>query len=318
MTANKTVTATFRPLVNSVAVHALSTSPLAVGGIRQLSATAMFTDGTRQDVTAHPETIWTSGAPLVATVSKTGLVTGRAIGNTSVTATFRGHGGALAVAVDALLATPGVTPITVSCRPYGDSSPDADRLRCLPSGVNFSVHCEATGVYASGAQDITDQVTWVTSSAAIAQATGLVAFNAPVRQSFRITGNGTAILRATLGGKTSPTTGTLGTSPWVVQGVAATVDGVQVTPAAGTVGVDDSLPLVATATLTSTGVCAAPLPRDFSAVVTWASSAEHLADVSFFGAVAGIAPGGPVTITATYPLVGQPDLVDSASITVVP
>ena len=318
MTANKTVTATFRPLVNSVAVHALSTSPLAVGGIRQLSATATFTDGTRQDVTAHPETIWTSGAPLVATVSKTGLVTGRAIGNTSVTATFREHGGALAVAVDALLATPGVTPITVSCRPYGDSSPDADRLRCLPSGVNFSVHCEATGVYASGAQDITDQVTWVTSSAAIAQATGLVAFNAPVRQSFRITGNGTAILRATLGGKTSPTTGTLGTSPWVVQGVAATVDGVQVTPAAGTVGVDDSLPLVATATLTSTGVCAAPLPRDFSAVVTWASSAEHLADVSFFGAVTGIAPGGPVTITATYPLVGQPDLVDSALITVVP
>jgi uncharacterized protein YjdB len=96
------------------------------------------------------------------------------------------------------------------------------------------------------------------------------------------------------------------------------VDGVQVTPATGTVGVGDPLPLVATATLTGTGVCASPPPRDFSTVVTWTSSAEHLAEVSFFGAVTGLAPGGPVAITATYPLVGQPDLVDSASITVVP
>ena len=318
MTANKTVTATFRPLVSSVAVHAHSTGPLAVGGIRQLSATATFTDGSRRDVTAHPETIWASGAPPVVTVSKTGLVTGRAIGKTSVTARFRGHRGALAVAVDVLPAIPGVRPISVSCRPYGDASPDAERLRCLPSGVNFSVHCEATGVYASGPQDITDQVTWITSNAAVARATGLVAFNGPVRQSFRIAGNGTATLRATLDGKTSLTTGTLGTSPWVVQGVAATVDGVQVTPAAGTIRVDEALPLVATATLTGTGVCAAPPPRDFSTVVTWTSSAEHLAEVSFFGAVTGLAPGGPATITATYPLVGQPDLVDSAAITVVP
>jgi hypothetical protein len=318
MTANKTVAATFRPLVSSLTVHAPSTGPLAVGGIRQLSATATFTDGSRQNVTAHPQTIWSSGAPLVATVSKIGLVTGRAIGKTSVVAKFRGHSGALAVAVEALLTTPGVTPIIVSCRPYGASSPAADQLRCLPSGVNFSVQCEATGVYASGSHDNTDQVAWVSSNPAIARPTGLVAFNGPVRQSFRIVGNGTAILRATLDGKTSPTTGTLGTSPWVVQGVAAMVDGVQVTPATGTVGVGDPLPLVATATLTGTGVCASPPPRDFSTVVTWTSSAEHLAEVSFFGAVTGLAPGGPVAITATYPLVGQPDLVDSASITVVP
>jgi hypothetical protein len=323
MTANKTVTATFRPLVAGVAVQALSTSTLAVGGIRQLSAVATFTDGSQRDVTADVATIWTSSAPAVATVSKTGLVTGKAIGNTSVTATFKFFGDAMPVNVDALLAmTPPATPIIVSCSPYGDTSLDPTHLACLPSGLNFSVHCQATGMYLSGSQDITDQVAWVTSNAAIAQSTGLVAFNTPVRQSFRIVGNGTAILRATLGGKTSSTTGTLKTSAWVVQGVASTVSDLQVTPDTGNVQVDAELPLQAIATVSSTtaGCTSPPTPtRDFSTIVGWTSGAENVADVSFFGEVTGIAPGGPVTITATYPRVAPlAPLVDSASITVLP
>jgi hypothetical protein len=324
MTANRTVKATFRPLVSSVEVKTLSSgSTLPVGGSRQLSAVATFTDGSRQDVTTRAT--WAPGpavTPLpAATVNTTGLVTGRTIGSTSVTATFRGHAGELLIHVDTLQTTG--SPISVSCHAYGDSSPDpSPQLACLPSGVNFSVHCKATGVFTShGPQDVTDQVTWLTSNATFAQSTGLVAFKPPIHQSFRIVGNGTAILRATLGGKTSPTTGRLGIDPWVVQGVASTVSAIQVTPGEDIVGVGATLPLQALATVSSAApACATPPTptRDFSTIVTWTSSAEHLADVSFFGEVTGIAQGGPVTITATYPRVNKPSLGDTASITVGP
>jgi hypothetical protein len=322
MTANKTVTATFRPLVQGLQVQALSSSTLAVGGVRQLSAIATFTDGSQQDVTADPGTIWTSSAPVVATVSRTGLLTGKAIGNSSVTAIFKSHGDALTVNVDALLATPGATPILVACHAYGEDGLDpiqqTARLACLPGGQNFSVLCRATGMYLSGSQDITDQVAWVTSNAAIAQSTGLVAFNSPVSQSFRMVGTGIAVLRATLGGKTSSTTGTLGDNPWVVQGAPQTVTGISVTPDTASIAALGSQPLVARATLTGSGACASPPARDFSTVVMWSSAQESIADVSFFGEVTALAPGGPVTITATYPRTGQPPLTGTSAITVLP
>jgi hypothetical protein len=316
MTTSRTVTATFRPLVQRVTVHALSTATLAVGAVRQLAATATFTDGSQQDVTT--QATWTSTVPAVASVNTTGLVTGKAIGSSNVTATFRGQSDALPVDVDALLSSPGVNPIVVSCRPYGDGSLDGGHLACLPSGLNFSVHCEATATFTSGPQDVTDQVTWLTSNAAIAQSTGLVAFNTPIRQSFRIVGNGTAVLKASLVGKSSATTGTLGTDAWLVQGVTAEVTGIQVTPDLSTVGVGDDRALLATASLTAAGPgCASASTRDFSAIVTWQSSNASVATVSFFGAVHGVQAGGPVSITATYPAIGTP-LTDSAVITVVP
>jgi hypothetical protein len=318
MTANRTVTATFRPVLTSVTVDTIiSTDTLPVNGVRQLAATANFSDGSRRDVTT--QAVW---APLTmlmpmqaAIVNTTGRVTGLHPGNTSVTATFGPLSGSRLIQVDALTAA----PLSVSCNAYGDASVDpSPQLACLPSGRNFSVHCKAMGTFTSaGTQEITDQVTWSSTNAAVAQPTGLVAFNSPVRQSFRMVGNGTAVLRATLGGKTSSPTGTLRVNPWVVQGVPAPVTDLQVTPATANVGVGNDVQLVATATLTGTAACPSPPPRDFSTIVTWTSSAKNLAAVSFFGKVTGIAPGGPV-ITATYPIVNGPDFVDQASITVLP
>ncbi len=315
MLANKTVTATFRPLVTAVNVTAISSGPLAVGGIRQLSAVATFTDSTQQDVTT--QAAWVSDAPAKASVSTTGLVTGHAAGNASATATFRGQPGSLPIVVDTLETTVAPqTPIAVVCHPYGDPAGPVGNLACLPSGVNFSVLCQAIGTFTgAGDQDITDQVTWVTSNGAIAQSTGLVGFNGPVRQSFRIVGNGMATLRATESGKTSSTNTTLGNA-WVVQGVTSTVTGLLVTPHTGSVQVNGTLPLLATATLSSTAAgCTIPPARDFSTVVHWESADETRADVSFFGEVTGLAAGGPVMIKGTYVLTG---LFDSATITILP
>ncbi len=322
MTANRTVMVTFRPLVTSLELRALITAPLAVNGVRQISAVATFTDGSQQDVTT--QATWTSLAPAIASVSTTGLVTGKLAGNnTSVMASFRLHAGDVPVTDTIPVTVDALQTIQVTCSPYGG----VGGLTCLPSGVNFSVHCQALGTFtnAGPGNDITDQVTWSTSNAAIARSTGLVAFNGPIRQSFRMvgpaTGAGTAVLKATESGKSSLATGTLGTDPWVVQGVAPTateVIALEVTPAAGNVEVGDTLQLQATATVTSAVAgCTLPQPRDFSTAVTWTSSAENLADVSFFGEVTGIAQGN-ATIKASYGIGNPPPFSDSASITVVP
>ena len=234
-----------------------------------------------------------------------------------MTASFRLHSVDVPVTASLPVIVDALQTIQVACSPYGG----VGGLTCLPSGVNFSVHCQALGTFANAGSgiDITDQVTWTTSNAAVARSTGLVAFNGPIRQSFRMvgpaTGAGTAILKATESGKTSPATGVLG-DPWVVQGVIPTVTDLQVTPPSGNVAVGGTLQLQATATVIS-AVCTAPQPRDFSTAVTWTSTAENLADVSFFGEVTGIAQGN-ATIKASYGIGNPPPFSDTASITVVP
>jgi len=318
MTANRTVMVTFRPLVTSLELRTVSTAPLAVGGVRQVSAVAVFTDGSQQDVTT--QATWTSLAPATASVSTTGLVTGRVPGNTSVMASFRLHAGDVPVTDTIPVSVDALQTIQVTCSPFGG----VGGLTCLPSGVNFSVHCQALGTFTNAGtdNDITDQVTWSTSNAAVARSTGLVAFNGPIRQSFRMvgpaTGAGTAVLRATESGKSSPATGTPGTDPWAVQGVVPTVTALEVTPASSNVAVGDTRQLQARATVTGTvAACASPQRRDFSTAVTWTSTAENRADVSFFGEVTGIAPGS-ATIRASYGIGNPPPFSDTASITVVP
>ena len=107
-----------------------------------------------------------------------------------------------------------------------------------------------------------------------------------------------------------------------MQGVPSTVTGINVTPGSTSVGVGDPVQLQALATVTSGDpTCTSPPTptRDFSRIVEWSSSNESVADVSFSGEVTGVAVGGPVTITATYPRPNPlPDFTDSASINVVP
>ena len=186
------------------------------------------------------------------------------------------------------------------------------------------MHCQALGTFtnAGADNDVTDQVTWSTSNAAVARSTGLVAFNGPIRQSFRMvgpaTGAATAVLKATESGKSSLATGTLG-DPWVVQGVAPTaieVTALEVTPDVGNVAVGATTQLRAMATVTSAvTACLLPEQRDFSTAVTWTSNPESVADVSFFGEVTGIAPG-TATIKASYGI--PPEFQPEASITVGP
>jgi len=307
MKRKRTVTATFRPKVASLAVQALSSGPLGVGGTRQLTATATFTDGSQQNVTA--QATWSSSDKTVATVNTSGFVTARALGTASITATFRATptsdpivNDSVDVEVDTLLS------IDVSCQPYGDSSGDVTRLACLPSGLNFEVHCRAIGTFAGfpGTFDITEQVKWRSTATTVATSTGLVTFSGPVRQSFRLLAGGKAALYARQGSRSSPSTVTnLGTAPWVIQSKPQKLvkaGGVTVPPQiegpAG-VGVNGQVQLQAMASFEPTAACPVPPPRDFSLLVQWTSSNDLVAEVNFFGQVRGVAPGS-VDITATY------------------
>jgi hypothetical protein len=88
---------------SSGSVSAVNISGLAnfteAGQTAQLTATATFSDNTKQDVTSTAA--WRSLNPSVASVSGTGLVTALALGTTSITATFQGKGGGLPVSVTA-------------------------------------------------------------------------------------------------------------------------------------------------------------------------------------------------------------------------
>src|SRR5262249_12419291 len=118
-------------------------------------------------------------------------------------------------------------------------------------------------------------------------------FGGPIVASFRIFA-GTASIRAALMGGISSGNTSLG-SRWAVQGTPLKVTGVTVAPSS--VAFTDSTPMQLTATAALSGTtgtaasCTAPSMRDVSLLTTWASNAESVADVSFFGLVTPVASG---------------------------
>ena len=82
--------------VSSIAVS--GTAP-AIGATAQFAATATMSGGTTQDVTS--QSTWSSSNTAVATVSSSGVVTGVAVGETDVTATYQGVSGSTHISVAA-------------------------------------------------------------------------------------------------------------------------------------------------------------------------------------------------------------------------
>ena len=71
----------------SITVHPQSAT-IAVGATQQFTATGTFTNGQTEDVSSGAT--WTSSAPGVASVSSSGLATGKTAGNASIQADFSG------------------------------------------------------------------------------------------------------------------------------------------------------------------------------------------------------------------------------------
>jgi len=157
VTGSANLTVTNATLV-SVTVSS-STTQVASNTSAQYTATAVFSDGTTQDVTTYAT--WATGSTSVATVvsntpSSAGQVTGIDSGNTTVIASLPLTSGTVSSNPAPLRVTAAtLTSIQIT----GNLNPVAGTITQLT----------ATGIFSDGSnQDLTNQVTWATGNASIA------------------------------------------------------------------------------------------------------------------------------------------------------
>ena len=144
------VSGTASVVVNAASVSSITISPalfsIASGQNQQLTAQAVYPDGTSQDVTS--QATWSSSATNVATVSGTGLVSGVSAGTSTITATLGSVSRtAVATVTAAQLNSIIVTPSTAS----------------IATGQTQAF--AANGIFSDGSStDITNSVIWTSSA----------------------------------------------------------------------------------------------------------------------------------------------------------
>lgn len=263
-----TVTATLGGVAGSTTVtvtaptlSSLTVSPIAptraLGQPVNFSATAIFSNGTQQNVTN--QAVWTSSNPTVATING-GQVRTRAAGTTVITASYRGLTSTSTLTVTAAV------PVSISISPITPS---------LAAGT--SVPFQATAVMSDDTSvNVTGQATWTSSNTAVlgistgggggpggggrGLATGIAA--------------GTSTVTASWSGFSAATTATV---------TAAVAVSLVVSPAtaSGAVG--------ATRQFTAQAIYSDNTSRDVTLQATWVSSAPAIVGVTTGG---GGGPGG--------------------------
>ncbi len=147
VTGSASLTVTAATLV-SIAVTPASAS-IAAGQQQQFTATATYTDGSHQNLTAAAS--WTSSAPSVATVSA-GLATGLATGSTTIQATSGSVTGSASLSVTA------ATLVSIAVTPASASIAPGQQQQFI-----------ATGTYTDGShQNLTATATWTSSATSVA------------------------------------------------------------------------------------------------------------------------------------------------------
>jgi hypothetical protein len=133
-------------------LSAISISPatfsLMVGGTQQLTATAVYSDGSKVDVGASVS--WISSNNGIATVNLAGMVTAAAAGAATITANLAGQSGSAALTVPTLISV-SITPSNAALT------------------VGGTQQLTATATYSDGsAANITSSAAWTSSSSTIA------------------------------------------------------------------------------------------------------------------------------------------------------
>lgn len=258
--------------VTAATLEALEVYPgaatLARGTSIAFTVVATYSDGTSADLTA--QAAWEASGPEV-TLSAPGpegvVVTGAAEGTATVTAAFGGLTSAAAVTITAAELTGlAVSPAALD----------------LPVGLSGAL--TATGAFSDGStQDLTAQVAWVSSDAAVAAASnapgseGLVSALSP----------GGATVGATLFGRTASAAVTVR---------AATLQSIAVTPGSATVPAGYQVRFQATGTYSDGST------HELTGSAVWTSADPAVATVVAVGTGAGTATGvapGTTRISAT-------------------
>jgi Bacterial Ig-like domain (group 2)/Repeat of unknown function (DUF5648) len=246
-------------------VQSLSLTPSVTGNVTvgvsiSLSAVASLSNGTTPNVTTS--STWASSSTAVATVSASGVITARAPGTTTITASYGGQTATYNLTVlDTFVQTLTLTPSVTGNVTVGVSS-SLSAAASLSNGTTTNVTISSV---------------WTSSNTAVAtvSASGAITARAP----------GTTTITASYGGQSAIYNLTV---------VDAFVQTLTLTPTVtGTLpaGVDGKFVAVA---LFSNGTS-----KDVWAEAIWTSSNTTVATPSLFGTFNTIAPGATV-ITASY------------------
>jgi uncharacterized protein YjdB len=281
LTAVVNVTVSASPL-QSISID--GTTTVSVGQYILVTATGIYGDGSKQDLTA--QATWTSAAAATATVSADSAtakerITGVAAGTVSVTAVYQGITGKASITVTAAA----MTAITVTpVQPI------------LQKGVSQAF--QATATYADGSTaDVTLQASWTSDNATVASvtssATGVVV---------KALSAGSANISATVGSITGSTQVVV-TTPTLVS-IAVTpatwspnVGGTQAFTATGAYSDNSTADVTISATWSSTNTTAVAVSNAAGQQGTATALAVGTAQVQ--AALSGVTGSASVTVSSS-------------------
>ena len=250
------------PTLTSITLNPIS-SALNIGQTVDIAATGHLSNGTT-DSPYDSRAIWTSSAPGVATVDSLGLVTARAAGTATITASASGISGTAAITVNA-----GPTVTSISLDPASAAL-----------NVGQTVDITSTVFWSNGTASTPydSYLTWTSSAPSVAtvNAGGVVTGVAA----------GTTTITASLNGVSR-------TAAITVSASAPTLTSITLNPTSATGSLGQTMDITATGRF-SDGSTVTP----YDAQVTWTSSAPTVATVNSTGLVTTIWRG-TATITAS-------------------
>ena len=245
--ANLTVTSATLTSINVTPVNAL----IPLGTVQQFTATGTFSDTTTQDITGT--VAWTSVPPSVASITVSGLATGKDLGSVTITAAS----GTISNSVSATVNAADLSSIAV--------------LPATPTiAQNTTEQFSAIGTFDDGStHNLTAQVTWNSSNPAVAS----IGSTNPIAMGIS---QGTTTIKATLGGISGSTT---------LDVTNATIVSISVTPTGRTIAPTTELSFTATGTFSDSST------QVITTDATWTSSDTAVATVGAEGGATAVAAG---------------------------
>ncbi len=288
------------PYLTAIQVNGGTTS-VAAGRTQQFTAQGTFSNGKTSDISSL--VTWTSSTASVGTINSAGLAQSFSQGTSTITATFTGPAAGTVTGTGTLTVTaPALVSVIVT--DAAAVTPGSSSLKTASIAKGTGHQYLAFGIYSdAGVRNITNTVTWVSSSTATA--------------TIASTGRATSLAAGTTTITATDSTTTLsGSSSLVV--TAATIASVVVYP----IGPINPGPTIAPHTalaFSALGVFSDATRQDITADATWTSTTTTAATVSNAtpkGVAVGVAAGSTQiqatlgTITGAAPLV-----VSSATLT---
>ena len=241
--------------VTSATLTSISVTPVSalipLGTVQQFTATGTFSDNSTQDITGT--VVWSSSSINVASITVSGLVTGKDLGTVSITATSGALSGAATATVNAAdLKSIAIVP--------------ANPAIAQSTSEGFS----AIGTFNDGStHNLTAQVAWSSSNTVVAS----VGIASGLAKGLNL---GTATITAMLGGVSGSTS---------LDVTNATITSMSVSPAGRDIAPATKLQFTATGTFSDSST------QVLNPDATWASDNAAVATVGAGGVVTAVGPG---------------------------